>query len=170
MKELLKKYYKMNDEEKAELEDLFLLHQLQKILEGNQSIDLDFSEEEAIFNATRNCLEYVNISCREVVTRMLQILEEPNTTAFDIEKLGVEELVELISEDNKESKDIKEKTDIVTAFVYGKFYCVLIKNNEKYILVYEKDDGTQYVDKGTIEDMVKYIIKNRLIDKGDSIV
>lgn len=170
MKELLKKYYKMTDEEKVELEDLFLLHQLQKILEGNQDLNLDFAEEEVIFNAARDCLEYTNINCKEIVTRMLEIVDNPNMSVFDIEDLGIEELVRLISDNKKDYEDMKDETDVIAAFVYGRFYCVLIKNNEKYMLVYEKDDGTQYMDKGTIEDFIKYIIKNRLLDKGDSIV
>ena len=88
-------------------------------------------------------------------------------TVHDIDKLKVRELIELLS-DNK--GDFKNEPEILVALKYGKFYCVLLKDEKEYIFIYEKEDGTQYVDRYNIEDLFIFIIKKRLLERGEFIV
>lgn len=171
MKELLRKYYKMNNEEKEELENLFILHKLQKALENNKEIEFTISEEEIIFEVARDCMKFSNISCQEIITRLLKILECGNITAYQIEDLGTNELIELLEKSGKNFKTNNLELDIVTAFLFSNFYCVLMKEKGKYMLIYEKDDGTQYLDKfSDLHELLSYIIKCKLKEKGENVV
>lgn len=171
MKELLKKYYKMNNEEKEELESLFILHKLQKALENNKGIELTISEEEIIFETIKDCMKFSNISCEEIITRLLKILECTHINLYRIEELGRNELIELLEKSGKDFKTNNLELDIVTAFLFSNFYCVLMKEKDKYVLIYEKDDGTQYVDKfKDLHDLLSCIVKCKLIEKGENVV
>jgi len=46
-----------------------------------------------------------------------------------------------------------------------------LKENEEYLLIYEKNDGTQYIDKFiNLQAILKYVIKNKLLSIGEDIV
>lgn len=171
MKELLKNYYKMNNDEKEKLENLFILHKLQKALENNKRIELTISEEESIFETIKDCMKFSNINCEEIITRLLKILECGNITVYQIEELGRNELIELLEKSGKDLKTNDLEPDIVTAFLFSNFYCVLMKEKDKYVLIYEKDDGTQYVDKfKDLHSLLSYIVKCKLKEKGENVV
>lgn len=171
MKELLKKYYKMNKYEKKKIKDLYILHELQKQVNSCKEVKLNISEEQTIFEVTKNCLKYCNISCEEIIKRLLEMLKCVDITANDISNLKMDELIELLTKEKSDFKDVKIEPEIITAFLYGNFYCVLLKENEEYLLIYEKNDGTQYIDKFiNLQAILKYVIKNKLLSIGEDVV
>lgn len=171
MKRLLKEYYRMNKKEKKELKDLYIWNELQKQVNNCKELKLDILEEQNIFKVTKNCLKYCNISCEEIIKRLLEMLKCVDITIDDVTKLNMDELIELLSKEKNDFKDIKCGPEIVTAFLYGNFYCVLLKENEEYLLIYEKNDGTQYIDKFiNLQAILKYVIKNKLLSIGEDVV
>ncbi len=167
MKEILEKYNKLTDEEKNDLEDLYFLHQLQLQIKKAKQLGLTMLEEQILYNKGKECLRFCNISEKELISRLLEMLKCVDITVHDIDKLKVRELIELLS-DNK--GDFKNEPEILVALKYGKFYCVLLKDEKEYIFIYEKEDGTQYVDRYNIEDLFIFIIKKRLLERGEFIV
>lgn len=167
MKEILEKYNKLTDEEKNDLEDLYFLHQLQLQIKKSKHLGLTTLEEQILYNKGKECLEFSNISGKEIISRLFEMLKGVDITVCDIDQLKIKELIELLS-DNK--GDFKDEPEILTALKYGKFYCVLLKDNEEYTLIYEKEDGTQYVDKYNLEELFIFIIKKALREKGEFIV
>lgn len=167
MKEILEKYNKLTDEEKNDLEDLYFLHQLQLQIKKSKRLGLTILEEQILYNKGKECLKFSNISGKEIISRLFEMIKDVDITVCDIDKLNIKELIKLIS-DNR--GNLKNEPEILVALKYGKFYCVLLKEKEKYILIYEKEDGTQYMDKYDIEELFIYIIKKRLLEKGEFIV
>lgn len=170
MKELLKKYYKMNDEEKEELEDLYLLHELQMQISEHEDLDLTLSDEEIIFEATRFCLLYSNISGSEIISRLLDLLECRDVTIEDIDNCEIDDLIELLDRNVGDFKDFKPKDEIITEFRYEGYYCVLMTNADRYIIVYDKDNKTNVAVYNNLEEIIAYVIKNRLLNEEKDIV
>ena len=54
MRNLLKKYYKMNDEQKNKLEDLLILHNIEIMIDKHKDLDIVISDEEIIFDIVKN--------------------------------------------------------------------------------------------------------------------
>ncbi len=170
MKDLLKKYYEMTDKEKDELEDLYLLHEFQTQLKEHEDLDLELSDEEIIFECARTCLFYSNIQGSEIISRLLNILECQDISVNDIDDLDLKELLELLEKHEGEFKEIHPDYEIIVDFIYGNFYCALMRNKEKYILVYDKEDNSHVDIYNNLEELLKYVIKNRLLSEGESIV
>lgn len=169
MKELLKKYYKLSDDEKSEIEDLYLLHQLQKKVDGYKQIALTNLEEKILFDKAKICLKFSNISCKEIIERLFEMLNCVDITICDIDKLNVEELIELLSNEETDFKNTNKEQKIIIEKEYKGFYCVLLKYKEQYILICEKADGTQYVRKISKDEIITNLVIKLFKEKGNPI-
>lgn len=84
MKRILKKYYEMNDNEKADIRDLCILHELEEQLSKYEDLGLDIADEEIIFEQIKNILTYSNIKDSEIISRLLELLKCRDITIEDI--------------------------------------------------------------------------------------
>lgn len=141
---IFEKYNKLTDEEKADLEDLYIVHQLLKELENIKELDLCLLEKKILFNKAKECFNVSNIDVKEIIKRLFEILKCVDKTICDIDDLELEELVNLISNKDTDFKELEPKKDILFAITTTKFYCLLLKYEGQYMLVCEKDNGTQY--------------------------
>ena len=165
---IFEKYNRLTDEEKEDLEDLYIVHQLYKQLEKNNIVDLTKLEYKILFNKAKECFKFSNIDVREIIKRMLEILKCVDKTINDIDDLELEELVDLISNNDSDFKDIEPKKDILFAITTAKFYCLLLKYEGQYMLVCEKNDGTQYQRRfRSKEDLGFYISRKFLQEHGE---
>lgn len=133
MRNMLKKYYKMNNDERSELKDLLLIHEIENKLEEYEDLELSIADEETIFEKVKTVSEISNIKDTEIITRILDILVCRDITIQDIIDITDNELIELITNDENDFEN--EQYKILREFIYNGFYCVLVKDNEKYILI-----------------------------------
>ncbi len=168
MRNLLKKYYKMNEETKMLLEDLYLIHAIENMIKENEKFNLNIAEEEVIFESIKNISKSSNIKVEELVRRIFEILQGADMTIEDIVELDDEEITKLIADDEENFKD--EKYEILKEFVYGGFYCVFIREGTRYILIFDKNDNSHVEIFENIEELLCYVIKNKLLSEGESIV
>ena len=162
---IFEKYNRLTDAEKEDLEDLYIVHQLYKQLEKNNIVDLTKLEYKIIFNKAKECFEFSNIDVREIIKRMLEILKCVDKTICDIDDLELEELVDLISNKDSDFKDIEPKKDILFAITTAKFYCLLLKYEGQYMLVCEKNDGTQYQRRFRSKDDLGFYISRKFLQE-----
>ena len=141
---IFEKYNRLTDEEKEDLEDLYIVHQLFKQLENFHKLDLNLLEKKILFNKAKECFCVSNIDIKEIIKRLFEILECVDKTICDIDDLDLEELIDLISNKDTDFKKIEPKKDILFAITTTKFYCLLLKYEGQYMLICEKDNGTQY--------------------------
>ena len=120
---IFEKYNRLTDEEKADLEDLYIVHQLYKQLEKFNEVDLTKLEYKILFNKAKECFKFSNIDVREIIRRMLEILKCVDKTICDIDDLELEELVDLISNKDSDFKELEPKKDILFAITTARFYC-----------------------------------------------
>ncbi len=141
---IFEKYNGLTDEEKGNIEDLYIIHQLIKQLENYHKVDLNLLEKKILLKKVKECFDVSNIDIKEIIKRLFEILECADKTICDIDDLDLEELVDLISNKDTDFKNIEPKKDILFAITTTKFYCLLLKYEGQYMLICEKDNGTQY--------------------------
>lgn len=162
---IFEKYNRLTDEEKSDLEDLYIVHQLYKQLEKFNDVDLTKLEYKILFNKVKECFNVSNIDVREIIKRMLEILKCVDKTICDIDDLELEELVDLISNKDSDFKDLEPKKDILFAITTAKFYCLLLKYEGQYMLVCEKNDGTQYQRRFRNKDDLGFYISRKFLQE-----
>lgn len=165
---IFEKYNRLTDEEKEDLEDLYIVHQLFKQLENFHKLDLNLLEKKILFNKAKECFCVSNIDIKEIIKRLFEILECVDKTICDIDDLDLEELIDLISNKDTDFKKIEPKKDILFAITTTKFYCLLLKYKGQYMLICEKDNGTQYQRKfKSKDDLGLYISRKFLQEHGE---
>ena len=162
---IFEKYNRLTDEEKEDLEDLNIVHQLYKQLEKNNIVDLTKLEYKILFNKAKECFKFSNIDVREIIKRMLEILKCVDKTICDIDDLELEELVDLISNKDSDFKELEPKKDILFAITTARFYCLLLKYEGQYMLVCEKNDGTQYQRRFRSKDDLGFYISRKFLQE-----
>lgn len=171
MKELFRKYYEMNSEEKDEIEDLFILHKLKNILENNKELEFNISEEEILFETVKDCMKYSNKTCEEIIFTLLNVLKDVNITVYQIENLGKSELLDLLDKDDNRFETKNLGLNIVIAFRLDDYYCVLFKKDKGYTLIYENDDCIQYQDDfNNLKEFIGCFVKYRLEERVKKVV
>ena len=162
---IFEKYNRLTDEEKADIEDLYIVHQLYKQLENSNEFDLTKLEYKILFNNSKECFEFSNIDVREIIKRMLEILKCVDKTVSDIDDLELEELVDLISNKDSDFKNLEPKKDILFAITTARFYCLLLKYEGQYMIVCEKNDGTQYQRRFRSKDDLGFYISRKFLQE-----
>lgn len=162
---IFEKYNKLTDEEKADLEDLYIVHQLLKELENIKELDLGLLEKKILFNKAKECFNVSNIDVKEIIKRLFEILKCVDKTICDIDDLELEELVNLISNKDTDFKELEPKKDILFAITTTKFYCLLLKYEGQYMLVCEKDNGTQYQRRFRSKDDLAFYISRKFLQE-----
>ena len=162
---IFEKYNRLTDEEKADLEDLYIVHQLYKQLEKFNEVELTKLEYKIWFNKAKECFKFSNIDVREIIRRMLEILKCVDKTICDIDDLELEELVDLISNKDSDFKELEPKKDILFAITTARFYCLLLKYEGQYMLVCEKNDGTQYQRRFRSKDDLGFYISRKFLQE-----
>lgn len=162
---IFEKYNRLTDEEKEDIEDLYIVHQLYKQLENFNEVDLTKLEYKILFNKAKECLNISNIDVREIIKRMLEILKCVDKTICDIDDLELEELVDLISNKETDFKNVEPKKDIIFAITTSRFYCLLLKYDGQYMLVCEKNDGTQYQRRFRSKDDLGFYISRKFLQE-----
>ena len=162
---IFEKYNRLTDEEKEDLEDLYIVHQLYKQLEKNNIVDLTKLEYKILFNKAKECFKFSNIDVREIIKRMLEILKCVDKTISDIDDLELEELVDLISNKDSDFKNLEPKKDILFAITTSRFYCLLLKYEGQYMIVCEKNDGTQYQRRFRSKDDLGFYISRKFLQE-----
>ena len=67
---IFEKYNRLTDEEKEDLEDLYIVHQLFKQLENFHKLDLNLLEKKILFKKAKECFNVSNIDIKEIIKKM----------------------------------------------------------------------------------------------------
>lgn len=165
MVNIFEKYNKLTKEEKNDLEDLYIVHNLIRELENFKELDFGILEKKILFNKTKECFNISNIEVKEIIKRIFEILKCVDKSICDIDDLDLEELVDLISNKDTDFKKLEHKKDILFAITTTKFYCLLLKYEGQYMLVCEKDNGTQYQRKFRNKDDLAFYISRKFLQE-----
>lgn len=165
MKNIFEKYNRLTDEEKEDIEDLYIVHQLYKQTKKFNNEDLTVEEFRTLFKRVKECFNASNIDVKEIIKRIYEILKCVDKTIRDIDDLEIEELIDLISNKDSDFKGLEPKKDILFAITTARFYCLLLKYEGQYMLVCEKNDGTQYQRRFRSKDDLGFYISRKFLQE-----
>lgn len=157
MRNIIKKYYKLDDETKDMLEALYMFNELETTAEDFEDVGIyNIRDKEIFLDIAMNCTYLTNLGPDKIVKRLLEILSCRDITLDNINELDTDELIELM-EIEDEDDTIKEDLEIVNQFIYNGFFCLLLKDNNKYILITEKNNNSKVITFNNIEQLLSII-------------
>ena len=121
MREIIKKYYELDDENKDLLYPMYLFHELENQLNEAETIDIyTIADEEKILNIAIDCSYITDLDGQEIIRRLLEILKCRDIEIDDILELTSEELKELILDINDKSNCNNDAIQVIKKFLYKK--------------------------------------------------
>ena len=162
MRNIIKKYYKLDEETKEMLEGLYMFNELEETAEDFEDVGIyNIRDKEIFLDIAMNCTYLTNLGPDKIVKRLLDILSCRDITLEDINELDTDALVELMESSDDDSKESNSK--IMTEFIYKDLVCLLIKSNDKYILTYIKENDIRRLVFNSLEEILAIIIQRDLI-------
>ena len=162
MRNIIKKYYKLDEETKEMLEALYMFNELETTAEDFEDVGIyNIRDKEIFLDIAMNCTYLTDLGPDKIVRRLLEILSCRDITLEDMNELDTDTLVELMEGSDDESKESNSK--IITDFIYKDLFCLLLKSNDKYILTYIKENDIRRLVFNSLEEILAIIIQRDLI-------
>lgn len=173
MKNLMKKYYEMDDNVKKDLELLYIYQILVSTFGEYENIKINtIGELEKLIQIIQNCMIMTDFSVDFIITNILEILDSQDISINDLDELEIDDLLELIFIDKEEkyedsqdeiSKD-NEKQEIIAEFNYGKYYCIFCQNKDKYLVILNKNKYTSVIVLNSIDEIFNGTFEKKLVE------
>ena len=166
MKNLIKKYYEMDNEVRDDLELLYI-YQTVKI---NTIGDL-----EKLMHIIQKCMIITDFSADCIVTNMLEVLEAQDITIKDLYDLEIDDLLEVLFTDVEDDNDEDcqnenlqnnedNKQEILSEFSYGNYYCIFCQNRDKYLLIINKGENSDVIVINSINEIFDGTFQRKLAE------
>lgn len=162
MKNILKEYYKLNDDEREKLEDFYIVDSILNAM-ADTTIYINPKSLETLVDIVKELLVYANIPLGELIDRIFKIIDAPDKSIDDIEKLELDELIELITEKDDDFDCIYMDWEVVREFEYNDLKCSLTTNGDKYVIIYEKDNNAHVMIFNNYEDLLCSLIDYNML-------
>lgn len=161
MRNLLEKYYKLDDESKEMLPFLYMYEAYLSIKDDYENVKIEsLADEELLMQIIIKCWYSTNLDISNIVEKIFEILNCQDITLKDLENLDVDELLELLTDESP-----KEESQILAEFTYRGFYCVFCKCDEQYLLIITKGEESDVIQFNNLENVFIPIINRHLHDK-----
>lgn len=169
MREIIKKYYELDDENKDLLYPMYLFHELENQLNESETIDIDtIADEEKILNIAIDCSYITDLDGQEIIRRLLEILKCRDIEIDDILELTSEELKELILNINDKSNYNNDSIQVIKKFIYKDSFCVFYKYENRYFLAFDESEDVNVIIFNNIEEILENLIDSYLaLEKKD---
>ncbi len=151
MKNLMKKYYELDEDVKDDLELLYTYQTLMSILNEHENLKINkIGDLEKLMHIIQKCMIVTDYSLDYIITNILEVLEVQDTSIKDLYDLEIDDLLEILFTqdeefDNDEDCNDEEipdnednKQEIVAEFSFEGYYCIFCQNKDKYLLIITK--------------------------------
>lgn len=173
MKNLIKKYYEMDDEVKDDLEILYTYQIFLSLFGEYENIRINTIEElEKLMQIIQKCMITTDFSTDYIITNILEILELQGVSINDLYSLEIDELLEILFSDdedendnndkNCQDKEIPNKQEIIAEFTYKSYYCIFCQNKDKYLVIINKGEDTNVIVLNSINEMFDGTLDEKL--------
>ena len=170
MKNILKKYYKLDEETKEVLPFLYMYQELISAIENFPDIKIkNMYDEEILMQTIIKCWYSTDLEVTNIVDKILSILNCQDFTIKDFENIELDELLELIS-DEDDAEILPESEESVLEFTCRGYHCIFFKEQDKYFLILVNGDDTDILIFNSIEEILgnsieKFLLEQRLYGK-----
>lgn len=176
MKNLMKKYYEMDDEVKKDLELLYAYQVLLSLFGEYENIKIKtIGELERLMQIIQKCMISTNFSADCIITNILEILNYQDITINDLDDLELEDLLEVLFTDDEyeendedyQDEEISDKEDnqeIIAEFTYKDYYCIFCQNRDKYLIILNKGEDTDVIVLNSIDEIFNGTMERKLAE------
>lgn len=176
MKNLMKKYYEMDDEVKKDLELLYTYQVLLSLFGEYENIKIKtIGELEKLMQIIQKCMISTNFSADCIITNILEILNYQDITINDLDDLELEDLLEVLFTDeeyeendedyqDEEISDKEDNQEIIAEFTYRDYYCIFCQNRDKYLIILNKGEDTDVIVLNSIDEMFNGTMERKLAE------
>lgn len=161
MRNILKKYYELDEESKEILPFLYMYQELISSVEDYENVKINnMADEEILMETIIKCWYSTDLDASNIVDRLLEILNGQDITIKDFENLDLEDLNELLL--NKESV---RDSEIISEFEYKGYYCIFCKSMDKFLLILNEDEHSDVLIFDSMKDALYQLINQHILAK-----
>ncbi len=153
MRNLIKKYYELDNEVKDDLELLYTYQILTSLLNEYSDVKINtIGDLEKLMHIIQKCMIVTDCSVDFIVTNILEVLEAQDTTIKDLYDLEIDDLLDILfmqDEDIDNDEDCQKeeipndednKQEVIAEFTYEGYYCIFCQNKDKFLLIITKGE------------------------------
>lgn len=176
MKNLLKKYFEMDDEVRDDLELLYTYHELLSIMGDYSEIKLvTLNELEKIMQIIQKCRYTTNLSIDCIIENMLETLNCRDITIKDLDNLSLDELLEILfskeddeelesSENEFEELGSDDDNEVIADFTVENYHCIFCKNKDKYLVILIKGEDSNVIVLNNIDEVFNGTLIKKIME------
>ena len=158
MKELLQKYYKIDNKTKEILPFLYMYDELLDELREFNNIEINnIYEEQLLMEIIIKCWYSTNLDPTEIIIRLLSIINRQKLKINDLKNIEIDELKKML--------EYEEQSDIIDEFEYNGYYCVLCKSEGKFLLIIDDGRETDVISFDSLKYPLTVMIKHHITEK-----
>ncbi len=176
MKNLIKKYYEMDNEVRDDLELLYIYQTLISLFSEYENVKINtIGDLEKLMHIIQKCMIITDFSADCIVTNMLEVLEAQDITIKDLYDLEIDDLLEVLFTDVEDDNDEDcqnenlqnnedNKQEILSEFSYGNYYCIFCQNRDKYLLIINKGENSDVIVINSINEIFDGTFQRKLAE------
>lgn len=158
MKNILKRYYSLDNETKEILPFLYMYDALLGILQEYEDVEIEsLADEEILMQTAIKCWYSMDMDPLDIMNNLLSILECQDITIKDLADLEIDDLKEIF--------EYKEASNIIDVFEYNGYTCALLKNDDGFTLHFGNEEGYDKIVLDSLRQPLSEVIKDYIVDK-----
>lgn len=185
MKNLLKKYYMLDDETKDDLEMLYIYQKVTQIGEEYPNIRINnLSEMEKLMQIIVKCIVCSGYGIDDIVTNIYETLSCRDITILDLDNLDIDNLLEILFNDidDEEYEDYEEESEYddfedepeysgkpsinnyehIADIRFEDSFCICYKQNKKYIINQINGETGNIIVFDSFEDIIRDVLRTHI--------
>lgn len=160
MRDILKRYYELDEETKEVLPFLYMYQELSSSVNNYKNVKIkDINDKEVLMQKMIQCWYRTDLDIINIVNRILNLLNNQVISISNLKNFNQNELQRLIYDE--EINDSK----IIAEFRYKFFDCVFCKNKGKYLLIIDDGKSSNALEFNEIKDVFVPLIREHLVNQ-----
>ena len=181
MKNLIKKYYELDDEVKDDLELLYTYQTLISLFDEYDVKIKTIGEMEKLMHIIQKCMVVTDFSPDFIITNIFELLDLQDVSIEDLYDLEVDDLLEILftfDEDNENEdvdneencqyeeipNDEDNKQEVILEFTYEGYYCIFCQNRDKYLVIITKGEYSGVIVLDSINEIFDGTFERKLAE------
>lgn len=170
MKNLMKKYFEMDDSERENIERLYIIDTIEnELIDIHDELELSVEDEEIVIKLVEDLLAFANISLYDLVDRILNVLEAPDMEARELDIMGTTELIELLTEEENDFNAPEHEMELLDEFEHKGSNCTFSRGNGFYIIICDKDEDAHVMVYKNFDDILRDVIEYNVLKGPETI-
>lgn len=158
MKNVLKKYYSLDNETRELLPQLYMYDAFLDVSKEHTNLEIEsFADEETLLQIGMKCWYSMEMDPLNIMENLLSILECQDITIEDLEELDIDGLKEIFA--------YQKAINVIDVFGYDGYTCALLKNDDGFTLHFGNEEGHDKINLDSLRQPLSEVIKEYIVNK-----